>query len=79
MTQTGYEYDSSVYYRARYYDPSIGRFISEDPLGFNGDGPNFYAYVENKINRGQTGRFPFFVGGRLGARYLPVVGRCGSV
>ncbi len=34
------------YYRARYYDPEIGRFLSEDPLGF-GAGINFYAYVEN--------------------------------
>ncbi|MHB1173907.1 MAG: RHS repeat-associated core domain-containing protein [Sulfuriferula sp.] len=23
-------------YRARYYDPTIGRFISEDPKGFAG-------------------------------------------
>jgi len=32
------------YMRARYYDASIGRFISEDPVGF-ADGPNLYAYV----------------------------------
>ena len=37
----------AVYYRARYYDPSIGRFISEDPAGFQGSGTNFYAYVNN--------------------------------
>jgi RHS repeat-associated protein len=30
-------------YRA--YDPSVGRWLSEDPLGFGG-GPNLYAYVE---------------------------------
>jgi RHS repeat-associated protein len=47
MTQTGYDYDGAAYYRARYYDPSIGRFISEDPIGFDGDGTNFYAYVRN--------------------------------
>jgi len=34
------------YYRARYYDPSSGRFISEDPEGFNA-APNFYAYAGN--------------------------------
>jgi RHS repeat-associated protein len=34
------------YYRARYYDPKIGRFISEDPIGFVG-GVNFYAYVHD--------------------------------
>jgi len=35
------------YYRARYYDQSNGRFISEDPIEFDG-GKNFYAYVENE-------------------------------
>ena len=35
------------FYRARYYDPQIGRFISEDPLGFGGNGTNFYAYAGN--------------------------------
>jgi RHS repeat-associated protein len=34
------------YYRARYYDPSAGRFLSEDPLRYS-IGPNFYAYVAN--------------------------------
>jgi len=39
--------DSGLYYfRARYYDPSIGRFISEDPKGFDA-GVNFYAYASN--------------------------------
>jgi RHS repeat-associated protein len=33
------------FYRARYYSPLLHRFISEDPLGFAGSGPNFYAYV----------------------------------
>jgi RHS repeat-associated protein len=47
---TARELDSETslyYYRARYYDPSIGRFLGEDPLGFGGDGENFYAYVKN--------------------------------
>jgi RHS repeat-associated protein len=33
----GREYDAEIglmYYRARYYDPGMGRFISEDPIGF---------------------------------------------
>jgi hypothetical protein len=34
------------YYRARYYDPMVGRFISEDPLGFQGS-KQFYKYVGN--------------------------------
>jgi RHS repeat-associated protein len=46
---TGRENDGTglYYYRARYYNPLIGRFISEDPLGFRGGGPNFYGYVGN--------------------------------
>lgn len=35
------------YYRARYYDPSIGRFISEDPVKF-GSGLNHYVYGANE-------------------------------
>lgn len=35
---------SGTYYRARYYDSNVGRFISEDPVGFAG-GMNFYAYA----------------------------------
>jgi len=35
------------YMRARYYDPSVGRFVSEDPLGFDGGDVNLYAYVLN--------------------------------
>ena len=35
------------YYRARYYDPQLGRFISEDPLGLRSGDVNFYAYVSN--------------------------------
>jgi len=34
------------YYRARYYDPTTGRFIGEDPAIFEG-GLNFYPYVDN--------------------------------
>ena len=35
------------YMKARYYDPEVGRFISEDPIGFEGGDVNFYAYVSN--------------------------------
>jgi RHS repeat-associated protein len=36
--------DSLYFYRARYYSPSFGRFVSEDPAGFR-FGPNLYQYT----------------------------------
>jgi len=46
FTFTGKELDSSglQYFGARYYDPSIGRFITVDPIK---DGINYYAYANN--------------------------------
>jgi RHS repeat-associated protein len=48
---TGREFDSETglyYYRARYYDPTAGRFVSEDPIRFQG-GSNFYRYAKNNV------------------------------
>jgi RHS repeat-associated protein len=44
---TGRENDGTglYFYRARYYDPQLMRFISEDPIGLAG-GVNSYGYVE---------------------------------
>jgi RHS repeat-associated protein len=51
---TGRELDRETglyYYRARYYDPTLARFISEDPIGLAG-GVNQYAYVgSDPVNR----------------------------
>ncbi|MCA9224658.1 MAG: RHS repeat-associated core domain-containing protein, partial [Planctomycetales bacterium] len=47
---TGREYDEETgmnYYRARYYDPTVGRFLSTDPSGFHGGDSNLYRYVGN--------------------------------
>ena len=49
LRYTGRDFDSETglsYYRARYYDPTSGRFISEDPGRFPG-GIDFYTFVEN--------------------------------
>ena len=40
-------FSEASYYRARYYDPSVGRFLSEDPITFVG-GNNFYGFVNNR-------------------------------
>jgi hypothetical protein len=37
-----------MFYRARWYSPELGRFISEDPIGFAGGDVNLYGYVKNK-------------------------------
>jgi RHS repeat-associated protein len=45
----GREFDDEsglYYFRARHYDPEVGRFISEDPIGLEG-GINLYTFVEN--------------------------------
>jgi RHS repeat-associated protein len=47
---TGREYDSEsglYFYRARYYDPRAGRFLTKDPIGFAGGDMNLYRYVFN--------------------------------
>jgi RHS repeat-associated protein len=46
---TGRQFDPETgiyFYRARYHNPTFGRFISEDPIGFAG-GINKHAYVGN--------------------------------
>ena len=40
-----------IYYRARWFDPRIGRFISEDPIGFAAGDTNLSRYVGNSIPR----------------------------
>ena len=50
FTFTGREWDKETglyYYRARYYDPMEGRFISKDPISYAGGDVNLYGYVQN--------------------------------
>lgn len=53
FTYTGREWDKETgtyHYRKRTYDPMDGRFISKDPIGFDG-GINLYNYaLSNPIN-----------------------------
>jgi RHS repeat-associated protein len=35
------------YNRHRYYDPEIGNYISQDPIGLAGNNPTLYAYVHD--------------------------------
>ncbi len=55
---TGKDYDATelVYFNARYYDPTTGRFLTEDS---SRQGVNWYAYCgNNPVNRtDQTGRY----------------------
>jgi len=50
---TGRDLDRDLgiyYYRNRWYDPSVGRFVTKDPIGMSG-GENYYNYVDsNPIN-----------------------------
>jgi RHS repeat-associated protein len=74
---TGREWDQTVglwYYRARYYDSEVGRFISEDPLNYRGGDVNLYSYVgNNPVNwKDPSGKNPLAaVGALFGAGTLP--------
>jgi RHS repeat-associated protein len=49
---TGREWDAELglnYHRARYYDVGVGRWISEDPIGFTAGDANLGRYVGNFV------------------------------
>jgi RHS repeat-associated protein len=66
------------YYKARFYDPSIGRFLTPDPAGTI-DSPNLYAYVLNDpVNNtdpsglmGEVYTCAYRPGGEVGPTALP--------
>src|SRR5262245_47171384 len=52
FTAREFDLETALYhYRERQYDPNAGRFVTEDPLGFNSREENFYLYAAgNPIN-----------------------------
>jgi RHS repeat-associated protein len=76
---TGRQNDGTglYYYRARYYNPNWGRFISEDPIGLAG-GVDLYAYA-----RGNPASFADPLGldtynvGFSGTLNIPLIGPVG--
>jgi len=71
---TGREFDNFTglhYYRARWYDGNLGRFISEDPIGLAG-GINTYGYVDNAplSFRDPSGKLPILIPVIIGATVL---------
>jgi len=49
-TYTSREFDPETglyFYRARFYDPSVGRFLQEDPIGLDDWGMHRYSFVRN--------------------------------
>jgi len=62
---TGRENDGAglYYYRARYYSPTLHRFVRPDPLGLNGGSVNLYQYVlDNPVNQvDPDGRAAFLI------------------
>ena len=69
---TGRELDDEtglMYYRARYFDPVVGSFVGEDPLGFDAGDANIYRYVfnspTNSTDPSGNIAIPLIIGGGL--------------
>ena len=65
------------YYRARYYDPAAGRFLSEDQIAFKG-GINFYRYVRNDSPTLRDPSGKLAIGAVIGAVSGAVYGAIGA-
>ena len=50
-------------YRNRFYHTALGRFVTRDPIGYDGEHENLYRYIQNK---------PIFVLDPLGLYYIEV-------
>jgi RHS repeat-associated protein len=77
---TGREPDETglIFYRARYLDPTVGRFTQRDPIGLRG-GLNKYTYVgENPLSYSDALGLFTVVGG-VGGSFVNGIGGEGSV
>ncbi|KJU84001.1 YD repeat-containing protein [Candidatus Magnetobacterium bavaricum] len=76
------DYDSKtglVYYGYRFYSPSIGRWLTRDPLGIKGGGTNLYGFVggnpvnlvdpDGRTTNGFVILGEMFIGGWIGGYY----------
>ncbi|MEA3204298.1 MAG: hypothetical protein QOI63_1978 [Thermoplasmata archaeon] len=79
---TGQRFDQETglyFYRARYYDPATGSFLSRDPVGAWLDTPNLgnaYAYVGNNpaLRTDPSGQCPWCIGAIIGAAAGAIIG-----
>ncbi len=73
----GYMYDAPIalyYVRARYYDATTGRWISQDPVGLSAADPNLARYVRNDPvnNTDPTGLINFWIQGSTVTMWVTV-------
>ena len=62
-TETGFNYD-----HARYYNPTTGTFLNQDPKGFKAGDQNLYRYVDNSPLDGTDPTGMLSAAGAIGAK-----------
>lgn len=78
MGQQEYDQETGLYHMGpRYYDPALGRWLSEDPVGIAG-GINLYAYAGNDPVNGRDPSGEYFCEMNLGGDFhcAPESGDC---
>ncbi len=72
----GQDEETELYYnRFRYYDPNLGNYISQDPIGLAGSNLTLYGYVSDSNSwvdiSGLYNNYPRQSGGRFGSNPNP--------